>query len=594
MEPKKIAELWKGLAGAKVPTIPGLSAIGAAPERLLRAPWKDLVGVDLGQHSLHLAHLVRQGKRVVRFDAVERKLGSGDFKTTAYRFALQAALRDVVSQLGLKGKPAAASLDSNELVVRRIALPHMQRSEILPALALECRKHVPFPIEDAEIRYEILNAAEVTPQSGLQLLVGVAHRRALDDARAALEHAGLRPVSITVRPVALRALLQSLDRTGSQEVVAYLDLGTRESQIIVLKGEEIRFTREFGIGGATLTDALRSIVVPGQGTVDLSEEEAETLKQTWGIPYGGEEVETAGPAGAIPLSAVSIMLRPVMERLVRELLNSFDYCNEQFLGEAVTRVVLMGEGAQIRNLPAYLTGILEIPVEPADLAHEVLGRAPAVVSEPRLSDRVSELAVGLCSLRKGSLNFMEPAGAGLSYRIAEAVPQRVAMGIAALLLLSVSLPAEVSVLRERQQVSQLSKELVSLEPRTDALRRFRAAREEETRLQDLLARLSGGQVLWSFVMRDLSHRIGPEARLTALEVLDPVPQPNAQPGSEPPHRRLRLYGLLRTKVERTEKGLAELMEVLSRSHVVDQVQLEGCERVSASLSSFTLTAVLAE
>ncbi len=592
MDQKKLGELWRGLSVAKMPTIPGLSGVGAEAERLLRGPWRDLVGVDLGQHSLHLAHLVRRGKHVHRFDAVERKLAAGESRPTAHRFALQSALRDVVAQLGLKGKPAAASLEGNDLVVRRLALPFMRRSEILPALALECRKHVPFPIEDAEIRYEILNSTTANAETGLQLLVAVAQRRAVEDARVILEHAGLRPVAVTIRPIGLRSLLQSLERTGTQEVVAYLDLGVRQSQIVVLKGDEIRFIREFAIGSSTLTDALRSIVVPGQGTVDLSEEEAEHLKQTWGIPYGAEEVEAAG---AIPLSAVSVMLRPVLERLVRELLNSFDYCNEQFLGEAVTRVVLLGEGSLVRNLPAYLTGILEIPVEVADLAHEALGMARvAGASEPRLSERVSELAVGLCSLRKGSLNFLEPPGAGFSYRLAEAVPQRIAVGIAAMLLLSVSLPAEVSVLRERQQVTSLQKELVALEPRTDALRRFRAAREEETRLQDLLARLSGGQVLWSYVLRDMSHRIGPDARLTALEVLDPVPQPNAQPGAAPPHRRLRLYGLLRTKVERTEKGLAELMDVLSRSHVVDQVQLEGSERVSASLSSFTLTAELAE
>lgn len=591
MKLKRIDELWQGIAGARMPAIPGLGAVGAGSERLLSAPWRDLVGIDLGPHSLHVAHLIRKGKGVARVNAAERKLSSSELKPTSHRFALQAGLRDVVSQLGLRGKPAAASLEGNDIVVRRLALPLMRRSEILPALSLECRKHVPFPIEDAEIRYEILNAAAATAASGYQLLVAVAHRRAIEEARVAMEHAGLRPVSITVRPVGLRALLDALGRTTSKEVVAYLDFGRHQSQIIVFRGDEIRFTRDFGIGDATLGEALRSIVVPGQGTIELSDEEAENLRDTVGIPFGEEE---AGSAGQIPLSAVSIMLRPVLERLVRELLNSFDYCNEQFQGEAVTRVVLVGEGAQVRNLPAYLTGILEIPVARADLTHEALGRVPAPSPEPMPHGRVSEMAVGLCSIRRGSLNFLEPPGAGVSYRLAEAVPQRVAVGIAALLLLSVSLPAEVNVLRERQQVGQLQKELIQLEPRTDALRRFRSARDEETRLQDLLARLSGGQVLWSYVLRDLSHRIGPNARLTALEVLDAVPQPNAQAGAEPAHRRLRLSGLLRTKVERSEKGLAELMEVLARSHVVDQVQLEGCQAVSPSLSSFTLTAELAE
>ncbi|MGH7682270.1 MAG: pilus assembly protein PilM, partial [Candidatus Eiseniibacteriota bacterium] len=557
-------------------------------QRLLGGPWPDLVGVDFSSQSLQLAHLVRRGKRVLRVDVVERSLVSGDSKLTAPRFAAQSALREIVSQLGLKGKPAAATLDASDITVRRLSIPYMKRSEILSALALEGRKHVSFPMEESEIRFEILNAAEATPESGYQLLVAIAHRRALADARGVMEQAGLRPVAITVRPVALKSLLESLRRTAGEDVVAYLEMGDRQSQIVVFKGSEIRFVRDFAIGGDTLTDALRTIVVPGQGTVDLSFDDARALINTCGIPQGDEESQAAG---SIPLAAVSVMLRPVLERLVRELLNSFDYVNEQFLGEAVTRLVLLGEGAQVRNLPAYLTGILEIPTEPADLAHEALGSARA--DDSRRSGGVSEISVGLCSLRKGSLNFLEPAGAGFSYRLAEAVPQRVAVGIAAMLLLSVSLPAEVSVLRERQQVTGLQKEFVSLEPRTDALRRFRAAREEETRLQDLLARLSGGQVLWSYVLRDLSHRIGPEARLTALEVLDP-PAQAPQPGAEPPRRKLRLYGLLRTNVERSEKGLAELMDVLSRSHVVGQVQLEGCERVSASMSSFTLTAELAE
>jgi type IV pilus assembly protein PilM len=591
MDRSQIENFLRGAAGRKLPTVPGWAALTSRSGDLLHGPWRDVVGIDMSWGSIQIAHLVRSGNRVVRFDAADRVVSTGESKPGSQRFALQAGLRDVVNQLGLRGKPAAASLQGNEIVVRRLSLPLVKRSEIPTALALECRKHVPFPIEDAEIRFEILNRAAATAASGLHLLVAIAHRRAVEEARAAIEESGLRPVAITVRPVGLRALLRSSKRTQSDEVVAYLDLGERQSQIIVFKGDEIRFTREFGIGGVNLTDALRSIVVPGAGNIELTEEEAEMLKRTWGIPYGEEEARMAGP---IPLSAVSVMLRPVLERLARELMNSFDYCNEQFLGEAVTRVVLIGEGSQVRNLPAYLTGILELQVERADLSQEALALAPRPGTEPTTARPLSDQAVGLCSLTRGSLNFLEPATAGTSYRVAEAIPQRVAIGVAALLLLSVSLPAGVNVFHERQQVTRLQTELTSLEPRTDALRRFRAAREEETRLQDLLARLSGGQVLWSYVLRDLSHRIGPDARLTTLEVLEPAPAANAPQGTEPPHRRLRLSGLLRTGSERPEKELGDLMQVLAQSRVVEQVQLEGCQAVSPVMSSFTLTAVLAE
>ena len=90
----------------------------------------------------------------------------------------------------------------------------------------------------------------------------------------------------------------------------------------------------------------------------------------------------------------------------------------------------------------------------------------------------------------------------------------------------------------------MKESLAGLTPKAEAVRRFRAAREEETRLHDLLAHLTGGQVLGSYALRDLSHRIGPDVRLTQLEVLEPqaaTPSPGAP--AERPSRLVRLTGL---------------------------------------------------
>jgi hypothetical protein len=176
----------------------------------------------------------------------------------------------------------------------------------------------------------------------------------------------------------------------------------------------------------------------------------------------------------------------------------------------------------------------------------------------------------------------------------------VAAAVAAVLLLSVSLPAEMAVVGERQRVASLRGSLEEVRPRAEALRRFRAAREEETRLHDLLARLSGGQVLWSYVLRDLSWRVGDDARLTTLEVLEtggtgePAPAAGAAPPAGKSGREVRLSGLLRTDRERPEKVLGELMDSLSRSPVFDQVRLEGCQTLTPALSSFTVTVRIAE
>jgi type IV pilus assembly protein PilM len=590
MDGSRSQQWWLNLAEKRIRGPKAFQRFGSAARNYLASSWPDLVGVDASESSVKIVHVVRRGGSITRVDAAERALGlSPDAKPPERRAAAQSVLRDLVASRGLRGRMAVAAVSGPDVVVRRLALPDMKRSDILPALMLECRKHANFPIEDAEIRYEILDRREEAGVPTLDLLVTIAQRRRVEEARDAMVEAGLKPVCVTLRPVGLYALLHAAREVRPDRVVAYLDVGAADSHIMVFKGREIRFSREFGIGGATLTEALRSIVVPGQGLVELSPEEAETLKRAHGIPYGAEET---GAWGRIPLSAVSVMLRPILERLVRELWNSFDYLNEQFLGESVSQVVLLGDGARVRNLPEYLAGVLKIPVVRADLSGQIVPRSAGKSPEGPAS--VSDLGLGLALVGRDVLNFLTPADAGTGYRLAQAVPQKIAAAAAAVLLLSVSLPAEVSVLRERQRVGQLKSSLEELAPRADALRRFRAAREEETRLQDLLARLSGGQVLWSYVLRDLSHRVGERVRLTEFEVLEPKPAAGSTPGTEVSAREVRLSGLLDTGRNRPEEVLGTLMQSLAQSPVLDQVRLEGCQTVTPSMSSFTLTARIAE
>ena len=570
---------------------PGAGAgVSTRVRSILAPPWPDLVGVDLSERSVRVVRVLRRGARVARVESAERPLPGPEAKPAEFRTATQRALREIVRQLSLKGKFAAADVSGSEVVIRRLTLPEMGRADLVHALTLECRKQVNFPIEDSEIRYEVVGRAERQGTRELLLLVCVAHRRRLADVREALEESGLRPALLTIRPVALRALLRSAQATASDEVVAYLDMGAFTTHITVLKGEDVRFSREFGVGGATLTEALRAIVVPGLGTIELSHEEAEALKGAHGIPSGAEE---AGQAGRIPLSAVSIMLRPTLERLACELWNSFDYCNEQFQGEAVTRLVLLGAGSRVRNFSEYLTGVLKIPVTSADLAKGVVGEAPGRAAGAEGTVSASELGLGLALTERTALNFATPAGVGVPYRLAEVVPQRVAAAAAAVLLVSVALPAQMDLIRERHRIGALKQGLTELEPRTEAVRRFRAVREEETRLHDLLAHLTGGQVLWSYALRDLTHRVGPDVRLTALDVLAPQASAGAA-GAEPAARQIRFTGLLRTQGRRPEEVVGELMQSLQRSPVLDQVRLEGCQAVTTSVSTFTVSAELSE
>ena len=554
------------------------------------------LGVEIGERSVKLVRVRRRGRRIVGVDVLRRALAGPTTKHGSRREAIENALRQLVAEHRLAGKPVAACLSGQDVLVRRLVVPEMDRADILAALALECRRLVKFPIDEAEIRYEIVARAPRDRGTDLHVLVAVAQRRTLDELREALERSRLRPRRVTIAAVALRTLFARGPETRSDDVVACLDFGESTSHLMVLKGREIRFSRELGVGSAALTDVLLSAVVPGVGTVALTPEKAEALKRAHGIPLGAEG---AGEAEGIPLSVLAVMFRPVLERLARELWNSFDYCNEQFYGEPVTRLVLLGGGSRLRNLSAYLSEILKIPVARADALAEVgFGEAGDPSAPEIAAGGASELGLGLALLGSEEIDFLSARSAALRFGLAHPMSRGLAIAGAAALVATVA-ATEVALLTEQSRIRSQRSNLTEMASLAEAVQKFRAARGEEARLHDLLGRLAGGERRWSDVLRDLSHAIGPEVRLTELEVL--AVSPTAAPGTPPatvapgeaardPEREIRLSGLLRTDARRAEEILGELMQSLERSPSLGPVRLEGFQAASSSTSRFSLTA----
>ncbi|HEU4724281.1 MAG TPA: pilus assembly protein PilM, partial [Candidatus Eisenbacteria bacterium] len=339
MEPKATADLLKNLADAELRLPPAARRWVSRWRRSSQAAPADLLVVVGSDAGLHLTRVARRRASAPRVTSAFRSVPP-DLTPAAREVAERKALAAMTAELGAAGRPAVAALTGPDVVVRRLSMPAMRPADLRSALELECRRHVNYPIADAEIRFELLDA----PSAGreVSVLVVIAPRRRVDERRALLESAGLRPWAITVPAAGLRAELERKGALSANEVVAYLDIGSDTSQIVVLKGRDIRFSRDLAFGSQTMAAALRQIVVPGVGTIERTPEAAEELLRTSGVPLGAEE---ANFVDGVPLAAVGIMLRPALERLVRDLWNSFDYCNEQFLGEAVTRVVLLGPGA---------------------------------------------------------------------------------------------------------------------------------------------------------------------------------------------------------------------------------------------------------
>ncbi|HVP38724.1 MAG TPA: pilus assembly protein PilM [Candidatus Saccharimonadales bacterium] len=556
-QPRRPALLRRLLLAATRP----LGVGGSQPGR------GEVVTVDVGGSGIRLARVRRAGEQLELLDSFAIRIPPPDQEGAPPRGpAVEAALREAVRARRLRGKPAVGLVPGLDVVLRRTTMPDMTGADLLSALSLEAQKYVSFPADHIAIDAERLGPA---PEPGhSELLVAACDRPRVAEVHRLLTQAGLKVLALTAPPLAFRSVMRHTRLGEDGEVTALFDIGLHTTTLCIFKRDELRFSRELSIGSQTLTEALRTIIVPGQPTVQLSQEEAERLKLEHGIPMGEDEKRQAG---GIPLAHVAIMLRPTLERLVREIWSSFDYCNEEFFGESVQRVFLAGRGAQLRNLGPYLEGVLKVPVTVLDVGRDVLsaGRAPqAAAGELGFAPALAlEDFSGINLLRA-----LEPPPSGARERLAAVVTvPRLVTAAALVLALDGGLTwlhhAEAesrvrALARARAAAVVHQPELQALEARMQALRAH----------QTLLARLSDGRPEWPLLLKDLSLRIGPAVRLSELSPDEARPDP-AAPAGTPAQRLVVLRASLQPAAGRPEEEIAATLRALMASPFFKEVRL---------------------
>ncbi|MBI5836062.1 MAG: type IV pilus assembly protein PilM [Candidatus Eisenbacteria bacterium] len=555
------------------PTLRRLAAAGTRPlavpgrRRALRG---EVVGVDLGGSCIRLARVRRAGSRLELLSFAEIPIAPAlTDESPLRRPEVAAALREALRRHGMAGRPAVALVSGLDVVLRRTTMPDMSRADLLSALALEAHKYVPFAAERIALDVERLGPAAEPGQS--DLLVAACDRVRVADARALLTKAGLKVLAITTPPLAFRNVMRHTRLAEGNDVTALFDVGRQTTNLCIFKHDELRFSRELSMGSQAFTEALRTIIVPGQPTVKLTDEEAERLKQEHGIPMGEDEKKVAG---GIPLAHVAIMLRPTLERLVREIWGSFDYCNEEFLGESVQRVFLTGRGARLRNFAPYLESVLKVPVTVLDLGADVLASGAPSGVEPGALGFAPVLALedlsGLNLVH--ALEGPEPAeGEKVAAlftlpRIATAAVLALAVDGSMVLMQHAEATGRVRSLTQARAAAQTQEPgLQALEGRMQTLRTHQA----------LLASLSGGRPDWALLLKDLSLRIGPTLRLSEVRPEEQKPDPSAPAGTTA-RPRVVMEGTLMPSAMRPEEDIATTLRALMASPFFQDVRLVEC------------------
>lgn len=305
---------------------------------------KSLIGLDIGSGAIKLVQLSKSsgGYKLKRFGVklLDSELIVDGTIMDADRVA--SVIRELLEEQGVKEKEVAFAVSGHSVIVKKIQLPVMSEQELEESIKWEAEQYIPFDINDVNIDFHILESTEAGNDQMDVLLVAVKKEK-LTEYTALITDAGLIPVVVDVDAFTLENMFGINYEAMDGEIVALVDIGASVMNINIIKGGSFSFTRDISIGGNRYTETI-------QREFNVNYEQAEQAKR-------GEAVEGIDP------EILSNIINLLNDKIVSEVVRSFDYFKTTSHNEEIDRIIISGGGAKVLNLASCLEEKSGVPVE---------------------------------------------------------------------------------------------------------------------------------------------------------------------------------------------------------------------------------------
>ncbi|MSR74908.1 MAG: hypothetical protein EXS14_05505 [Planctomycetes bacterium] len=299
------------------------------------------IGIDLGSRTIRAIVATRRGPVLELLRAVELPCASGDEGTV---LAAAAGL----STLG-KAAGACFSVSGKDVIIRYTQVPPVAPWRVRLLMDLEVKEMAHQAGAPLAADYNLVGSGARDSET---VLVAVVREHFLQDRFAAVRAAVGEPRSALPASIALFNAWMVAGALHEGEVVMLVDIGEKNTEVVLLKDGELLFARNLYAGGGIFTDAVAAAL-----GVDRSS--AEEAKET----SGNVDPRARGSWASGREERVSSSMLASAGQLASMLQSSLAFSKAQ-LGDPnlkPTRILLSGGGACLKGLSAYLESALATP-----------------------------------------------------------------------------------------------------------------------------------------------------------------------------------------------------------------------------------------
>lgn len=228
----------------------------------IQSKHKSILGVDISSLSVKIIELSLSEDRycVEAYGSVTLPKVNMNGKLFKDIDVIATSIKHLISTSSFSSKYAALAVPDSSAISKIIQVNDgLSNTEIEELILLESEKHIPFPVDEINMDFNLLGPSP--KNAALQDVLLVASRAENVSNRVdILERAGLKAKIVDVESYAMERAAQllrpSLPSGGDNKVVAIVDIGSIYTRLYVLYNMGIIYSREEEFGGKQLLDGF--------------------------------------------------------------------------------------------------------------------------------------------------------------------------------------------------------------------------------------------------------------------------------------------------------------------------------------------------
>ena len=393
--------------------------------------------------------------------------------------------------------------DSAAVFIKYLTMQVIPPEEVIGAAKYQLKEDLNFDLETASIDWQVIR--EFTDEDGIKkngIIFIVVKKEVIDKHIGMIKEAGLHPIGVVSGSFNYANLLKHFPE--KTPAAAVLEIDYKASTFAIYTENKLNFIRRLPISWERITQSLTEILVSDRGKIELSFEQAEEIKNTYGIPQDENQMINEN----IQATHVISLMRPLLEALVRELRFSFNYASSNFDMDRPPVLYITGGGANLKNLDVYLSRELGMDVRymplPACVDRDMPNRQLTPLDQNRIVNPIGA-ALGDAT----SINLLPLEIKTQKVERFQKVSLRLIGIIVALIFLFLWF---ISGFQIRDYNTRLKNAQVHL----SAIRQIEVLKEEITSREDLIDKIQQGKVPADGLLKVMSALTPPEIVLNDM------------------------------------------------------------------------------